>query len=138
MHRLDDVCFYDVSEEENFDFYLDEENLEKTFYKVFENLNDVNGSPITNKIVFKKSYIQVVEKCTIENSMDLIYSLLNKHLDYQETTYFRDDSESLPSSDVLKVIELIRHLHGMKIPKRFIGGFLLLMVKFIYFPIQQA
>lgn len=130
--------FLFVDDEYDASSYLEQDNLEKIFLQVFEKINDSNGIPLIGRIKFNESYIQIIEKCTIENSMDLIYRLLNKHIDSQETVYFKDDEKSLPSLDVLKVLELLRHLHEIRIPKKFVCGFLLLLVKFIYFPIQPA
>lgn len=138
MHRLSDICVSFVDDEYDASSYLEQDNLEKIFLQVFEKINDSNGIPLIGRIKFNESYIQIIEKCTIENSMDLIYRLLNKHIDSQETVYFKDDEKSLPSLDVLKVLELLRHLHEIRIPKKFVCGFLLLLVKFIYFPIQPA
>jgi hypothetical protein len=138
MHRLDNVVFLDCQEDDNLEFYSKNDYLESIFNKVFSELHDNNGVLLGNRAIFKHSYINVLEKCNIENSMNIIYKLLNRHLESQESSYFKDDGENLPSGDVLKVIELLNILHVNKVPKRFVAGFLLLMVKFVYFPSVSA
>lgn len=138
MHRLDNVVFLDCQEDDNLEFYSKNDYLESLFNKVFSELCDNNGVLLGRRAIFKNSYINILEKCNIENSMDIIYKLLNKHVESQESLYFKDDGENLPSSDVLKIIELLNILHLNKVPKRFIAGFLLLMVKFVYFPLASA
>ncbi len=133
MHRLDNMIIVDSHDDENLEFYSQGEYVENMFDRVFEDLNDKNGNCLKNKVKFRSSYLNTLEKCTIENSMELIYKLLNSHLSSQETVYFRDDEESTLSSDILKVLEFMRHLHNKRIPKRFVGGFLVLMTKFVYF-----
>ena len=141
MHRLNNMVVIDSltslidNDDENLEFYSQGDYIENMFDRVFEDLNDKNGNAIRNKARFKLSYLNTIEKCNIENSMDLIYRMLNKHISPQESTYFKDNKESMPSNDVLKVLEFMRHLHEKKVPKRFVGGFLVLMTKFVYFPL---
>jgi hypothetical protein len=65
--------------------------------------------------------------------MDMIYKLLNKHIASQDFAYFKDDDETSLPRDVIKILEFMNHLHKVKVPKRFVAGFLMLMVKFTYF-----
>lgn len=137
MHRFSDIVVIDSCEEDNVEFYSQGSYVENMFDRVFDDLNDSKGVCLKDRVKFKNSYLNVIEKCNIENSMDVIYKLLNKHISPQETTYFSDDEEVLPSEDILKVLEFMRHLHRKKIPKRFVGGFLILMVKLVYFPLSE-
>ena len=133
MHRLDNMVVIDNHDDENIEFYSQGDYVKNMFDRVFENLNDKDGNSLKNKVKYKQSYLNTIEKCTIENSMELIYKLLNTYLSSQDSTYFRDNEESMLSADVLKVLEFMRHLHDKKVPKRFVGGFLVLMTKFVYF-----
>jgi hypothetical protein len=134
-YRLDDVIIVDSCEDENIEVINETHCVKTMFYKVFESLKDINGLSLKNRVKFKDSYNNLLEKCTLDNSMELIYKLLNKHILPQESSYYKDEQESMPSNDVLKVIELLNYLHQLKIPKKFVGGFLLLTVKFVYFPL---
>jgi hypothetical protein len=137
-YRLDGVVFADLHDSDNVEFYSQDNYVEDMFDKVFSTLVDNNGIPLKGRAKFKDCYNDTFEKCNIENSMDIVYKLLNKHVQGQNTLYFRDDSDAELSFDVLKILELLNHLHINKIPKRFVAGFLLLMVKFIYFPLSGA
>ena len=121
-------------DDENLEFYSQGDYIENMFDKVFEDLVDKNGESLRGKARFNPSYLKTIEKCNIENSMDLIYRMLNTHVCPQDSAYFKDDDDSTPSDDVLKVLEFMRHLHNKRIPKRFVGGFLVLMTKFVFFP----
>lgn len=137
MHRLDDVVFFDL-QDEDFEYTSENNCVKKIFKKVFENLDDMNGLPLKDRAKFKDSYHNILEKCTIENSMEIVYNLINKHIPSQENVYFKDDSEKFPSPDIIKIIEFLNYLHEIKVPKKFVGGFLLLIVKFVYFPLPVA
>lgn len=138
MHRFDGITIIDSQDEDNIEFYSQGNYVEDMFDRVFNDLNDSKGVSLRGRAKFKESYLNVIEKCNIENSMDLVYKLLNKHINTQEKTYFSDDDESLPPKDILKVLEFIRYLHSKKIPKRFVGGFLILIIKLVYFPLNQS
>lgn len=127
--------------------------IEKLFYHVFNDLKDQKGELLTNKIVFRKTYYDVILKCDICNSMEYIYSLLNKFIPPSEKIYHREESiefvdeldyvdesnDQLDNSndcnlpeDVAKIIFLIRYLEEKRIPQEFVAGFLILMIKYIY------
>ena len=133
MHRLSDALVIDLQDGQNLEFYSQGDYVKGIFYKVFENLNDKNGVSLKGKIDFKPSYLDIIEKCNIENSMNIIYKLLNKHIASQDFTYFKDDDETSLPRDVMKILEFMNHLHKVKVPKRFVAGFLMLMVKFTCF-----
>lgn len=133
MHRLENISLFDDYEDENIEFYSRDNYLEKMFYTVVESLTDKNGLPLKGRVNFKPSYFELIEKCNIENSMDIIYKLLNQHISSQDSVYFKDNEDSSLPQDVEKVLEFMRHLYKIKIPKRFVGGFLILMTKFVYF-----
>jgi len=133
MHSLKNVMVIDC--QDDVEFYAEGNYLEEMFDKVFLNLNDSDGIPLKGRAKYKNNFNDILEKCNIENSIDLVYKLLNKHVSKQDDGYYVDNDESVPSPDVLKVLEFLSHLHDKKIPKRFVGGFLILMVKFVYFPL---
>lgn len=132
MHSLENVMVVDC--QDDVEFYAEGNYLEEMFDKVFFDLIDNAGTPLKGRAKYKNSFNGILEKCNIENSIDLVYKLLNKHVSKQEVAYYVDNDKSVLSPDVLKVLEFLNHLHGKKVPKRFVGGFLLLMVKFVYFP----
>ena len=135
MHRLDDIDVIGSHVDDNVEFYYYGNYIENMFDRVFSDLSDINGMALAGRVKYELSYKKIIEKCNIENSMDVVYKLLNKHVKSQESIYFKDDHESIPSPDVLKIIELLNYLHDKRIPKKFVCGFLLLIVKFIYFPL---
>lgn len=135
IHRLDDIDVINCHVDDNFDFYYYGNYIEDMFDRVFSDLSDINGVALAGRLKYESSYRRIIEKCNIENSMSLVYKLLNKHIKSQESIYFKDDYDSMPSSDVLKIIEFLSYLHDKRIPKKFVCGFLLLMVKFVYFPL---
>jgi hypothetical protein len=137
-YQLDGVVFADLHDSNNVEFFSQGDYIENMFDRVFSTLTDINGIPLKGRANFKDSYKNTFEKCNIENSMVMIYKLINKHVQGQNTLYFKDDCDSELSSDVSKILELLNHLHVNRIPKRFVAGFLLLMVKFIYFPLSGA
>ena len=69
--------------------------------------------------------------------MDLVYNLISKNLKLENTLYYKDDMDAELPKDVIAVIEMIKHLHSHRVPKKFVAGFLLLMVRFVYFPLNN-
>lgn len=127
--------------------------IEKLFYHVFNDLKDNKGELLTNKIIFRKTYYDVILKCDICNSMEYIYSLLNKFVPPSEKIYHREESVEFIdeldyidesndqldesndcnlSEDVAKIIFFIHYLEEKRIPQEFVAGFLILMIKYIY------
>lgn len=138
-HSLDDVAivFYEGDDAQSKVVVSKKDRIKAMFTNVFSNLNDRNGSIIGEKAVFKDSFLSTIIKCDIENSMDLIYNMLEKHIETKDMAYYRDDMDAEPSKEILKVVELIHHLHSHRIPRKYVAGFLLLMVRFIYFPLNN-
>lgn len=135
--RLNDVIAH-IDHDDAFDFYTQGNYVENMFDRVFSTLSDSNGMSLKDRAKFKHSYSDIIEKCNIENSMDLIYKLLNKSILGNNNIYFIDKDDSQLPKDVCQILQFLNHLHDNRIPKRFIGGFLLLMVKFVYFPLTEA
>lgn len=121
--------------------------VEKHFRTVFDNLKDSNGEVFGKKVQFCQKYYDIILKCDLNNSMDFVYQLLNKHIPADENTYFVDDSQlitddideaidnnqsnSLPD-DVSKILEFNYFLQSHKIPQEFVAGFFIIMIKYIY------
>lgn len=137
LHSLSNVCLFGDEDNQDFVPVTRSDYAKDIFERVFSNLKDVNGNDLSERVDFKESYIPTLEKCDIENSMDLVYNLISKNLKLENTLYYKDDMDAELPKDVIAVIEMIKHLHSHRVPKKFVAGFLLLMVRFVYFPLNN-
>jgi hypothetical protein len=135
---LKDAIAYVNHDDDAFEFYTQGNYVKNMFDRVFFTLSDSNGVSLKGRAKFKHVYTEIIEKCSIENSMDLIYKLLNKNVKSNDNIYFIDNDDSELPKDVCQILRFLNHLHNSRVPKRFVGGFLLLMVKFMYFPLTEA
>jgi hypothetical protein len=78
--------------------------IEKHFRTVFDNLKDSNGEILGKKVQFCQKYYDIILKCDLNNSMDFVYQLLNKHVPADENTYFVDDAQ-LITDDIDEAID---------------------------------
>jgi len=137
LHSLSNVCLFDGEENQDFVPVTKHEYIKDIFERVFYDLKDVDGNDLSGKAEFQEKYISTLEKCDIENTIDLIYKLIGKKIKLGSAIYYKDDMDAELPKDVVIVIEMIKHLHFHRVPKKFVAGFLLLMVRFIYFPLNN-
>ena len=62
MHRLDNMVVIDNHDDENIEFYSQGDYVKNMFDRVFENLNDKDGNSLKNKVKYKQSYLNTIEK----------------------------------------------------------------------------
>ena len=80
LHSLSSVCLFDGEENQDFVPVTKHEYIKNIFERVFSNLKDVDGNDLSGKAEFQEKYISTLEKCDIENTIDLIYKLIGKKI----------------------------------------------------------
>lgn len=113
--------------------------------KVIDKLHDLTGKKPNFNFEFTESYYELVKRCDIINSMDFIYKMIFRYVspnnqinvsvedvqqDSEDEVEFYDEPNT--PQEMVIVIDLIQILHQLKIPKQYIAGFLIIMIKYKY------